>query len=709
MRPRDLPFTDGSYPVSRQIYPTLLVTSLVLAVVVCFHPSIGEELLSLAGIDLPCGTQQRAQAEEPQYTPIPTVPSARYEVVPRPPVEPTSSVRPASWPAPANVEVSGAPANQAGDAGTYYPPGSYGAQPAEPYPETSAGTVPYGSTPSAPSARPGGTVPPGYSPPNSGAVPQTHAPAEPHWDRNLSTGGNPYRRWEPPASSERTYSAWGRESAEAHPPYQQWDPPNAASYGIPPTAAGGQIPERQTGPSASEPRYGNPGSIPPEASAPGPYADAPAAQPSRYGVPAPPQDLGTGPGTTRYAPSTPPVTEAAASAIASIPRYADNGSNPNALPPPPVSPEDPSVTGVPPAGTGATASPWPQPQSPHGAGDQPPAIASPPAEPFEGAEILARVGSEPVLCSEVIAPVNDLINRNRDQIPEEQIPQVKRMFLKKHLQTVINTKLIYLDAKRKIPEEAMPNVRDQLIDYFYAHQVPEMMKVAKANTREELDAYLQTLGSSLQREQDSAIESLLAQQWLIQQTEVESRVTHEQMLAYYHDHIEEFSFPAKARWQQLTVRVADYPSQRDAYAAIAQMGNLVMDGTPFEQVAQAHSTGPTAKDGGLRDWTTQGSLVSKKLDHALFGLPVGTLSPVLEDDTTFHIVRVLERTEAGREAFVDAQVDIRKKIQEQRIRSAREEYLAKLRKETRVTTVFDNDPTGPEVAQEPAPTTPYRY
>ena len=38
------------------------------------------------------------------------------------------------------------------------------------------------------------------------------------------------------------------------------------------------------------------------------------------------------------------------------------------------------------------------------------------------------------------------------------------------------------------------------------------------------------------------------------------------------------------------------------------MGNDVLNGRPFEEVAKESSEGPTAYNGGLYDWTTQGSL-----------------------------------------------------------------------------------------------------
>ncbi len=355
----------------------------------------------------------------------------------------------------------------------------------------------------------------------------------------------------------------------------------------------------------------------------------------------------------------------------------------------------------------APYSPYPRQE---GGGEPIPSDPDQDAEPFERAEILARVGSEVILRSELIAMVNAVIEQNRERISDSQLEQVRRNFLKQRLPSAIDGKLVYLDAKRHIPAEVMPGIRSQLTEYFYREHIPMMYEAYGVKNREELEARLEAFGSSLERERESTIEQSLAQQWLAQQTEVESKVTHEQMLAYYHDHIEEFSFPAKARWQQLSVRIADFSSREEAYAAIGRLGNLVLDGAPFEQVAREHSKGPTAGEGGRRDWTTRGSLVSQTLDQAIFGLPVGAMSPIIADEGSLHIVRVLEREDAGRESFVDAQVSIRKKIQQRRKQNAVEEYLAKLRSETRITTAFDGDDL-PEasLARDGIGDTPYRY
>ena len=90
-----------------------------------------------------------------------------------------------------------------------------------------------------------------------------------------------------------------------------------------------------------------------------------------------------------------------------------------------------------------------------------------------------------------------------------------------------------------------------------------------------------------------------------------------------------------------------------------------------------------------RYWTSKGSLVCEQLDQALFGLPPGRLSPIIEGANGFHIVRVIEREEAGVTPFLEAQVEIREKIRRRRTREQLQAYLDRLREEIPVWTIFD--------------------
>jgi parvulin-like peptidyl-prolyl isomerase len=200
---------------------------------------------------------------------------------------------------------------------------------------------------------------------------------------------------------------------------------------------------------------------------------------------------------------------------------------------------------------------------------------------------------------------------------------------------------------------------------------------------------------------------------------INEEVSPDEMIEYYRAHLADYEFPTQARWEELAVRKDRFKDPADAYAELAKMGNEVwqrragqpvaesapsgattyfsaslqntakpLKGAAFADVATAKSDGFTSKNGGLHDWTTKGALQCKAIDEALFTLQVGQLSPIIDSGPMFHIVRVLERKEAGREAYTDVQADIRDKLKDERMQVEVEKYLARLRSEARIWTVF---------------------
>ena len=80
--------------------------------------------------------------------------------------------------------------------------------------------------------------------------------------------------------------------------------------------------------------------------------------------------------------------------------------------------------------------------------------------------------------------------------------------------------------------------------------------------------------------------------------------------------------------------------------------------------------------------------MSKTLDEAIFGLPVGELSPIIEDEQGLHIVRVIERKEAYRTPFIEAQAEITELLRGERVQKQLNEYVSRLKKETPIWTVY---------------------
>jgi len=311
--------------------------------------------------------------------------------------------------------------------------------------------------------------------------------------------------------------------------------------------------------------------------------------------------------------------------------------------------------------------------------------------PIESCQIVARVGGEVVLACEVMVGWKNFLEENGSRIPPSQLETVRRQFMQSQLQRVIETKLLYSDARRVIPKDNFPKVEKTLGEQFEADRLPQLYKSTKTTGLNDLEERLHAMGTSLAQQKRSFIESVLAQQWLRQQVRSNPDITHDALWTYYQAHLADYEYKAKARWEDVVARFDRFPSKQAARRAIIAWGNLMWYGrATLADVARKYSQGVTADEGGYHDWTTQGSLRSSVVDQAIFRLPVGKLSRILEDDKSFRIVRVLEREPAGRTPFDQAQPDIRQQIRKGQTKSQFKEYLADLRSKTPVWTIFDN-------------------
>jgi len=331
-----------------------------------------------------------------------------------------------------------------------------------------------------------------------------------------------------------------------------------------------------------------------------------------------------------------------------------------------------------------------------------PAPRQPVVEIFKPGQIVAWVGDQPIQAGDLTPMIEQGLASELAKLPPEaieaqkdQLEALRETWLKQALEGAIATKLLYLDFLRSLPadkrDEVLPNVTKQVEEEFYSKQLPAMVERAKLASPTELEAELRKYGSSIKHQKRAFVEQTLGYSMLAQNIDRNPEVTHQEMLDHYRKNAEEFEIAAKVRWEKLTVRFDRFTTKGEAWEAITNMGNEVLRGAPLPAVAKRHSQGVDVQDGGYHDWTTRGSLASEVLDNAIFTLPVERLSERLEDKRGFHIVRVKERRDAGLVPFVEAQVEIKKKLRKEKRDKQKAERVARVKKEIHVWTIFDQD------------------
>lgn len=308
---------------------------------------------------------------------------------------------------------------------------------------------------------------------------------------------------------------------------------------------------------------------------------------------------------------------------------------------------------------------------------------------LEMTTVVARVGPEVILAGDVCASVREQMAENVDKIPVGQAEMAASMFLKQSISNAVDRKLLFLETKRRfVDEEQTKKIYETIDEDFEKSQLKPLLRRYGAANRAELESMLAARGTTMEREKQNYRELALASEAIKEATKKDEEITHDDMISYYHDHATDFDRAARAHWHQLFVSRLE-KSALEAKNKIAWMGNQVQSGQSWAAVAKHHSDDASAVEGGDRGWTTKDSLKSQTLNTALFTLPLGAMSPILEDELGWHIIRVVEREEGGRVPFEEAQQEIREKIKEQRRRNRVQNYVEVVRQKTKVWTIFD--------------------
>jgi parvulin-like peptidyl-prolyl isomerase len=306
---------------------------------------------------------------------------------------------------------------------------------------------------------------------------------------------------------------------------------------------------------------------------------------------------------------------------------------------------------------------------------------------FNPGELIAVVGSERILAGDMAVFIERIIDKNRERLrtasDEENLRnQLTRQVLRQYVEIKAMYQEFFRDIVGTAPPKEIEDMKKQVTSkagkVFFEKQVPEMLKKYNATDLRELEEKLAAKSLSLSTLRSQFIEQVLSSELERKYVPNQYEISRQELLDEYHkaENQEAWKVPSRARWRQLTIRFNKHDSRQEVEQLIKTLGNeIFLGGKSFEAVAKQSSEGHTAAEGGLYDWTNQGSLRSKPLDEAIFSLELRKLSKVIEDDIGMHIIEVLEREEGHTKDFTEAQSELRTQLSDNR----RDEETRKLR------------------------------
>jgi len=148
------------------------------------------------------------------------------------------------------------------------------------------------------------------------------------------------------------------------------------------------------------------------------------------------------------------------------------------------------------------------------------------------------------------------------------------------------------------------------------------------------------------------------------------QVSVEEIKAYYDSHPEEFRRPAMVRFRQIVTRTREEADNLQK--------RLLQGGDMAATVAQSFKV-PMSAGSSEAGWFAEGDL-DESIEKAVFSLPVGRVSGVVESPYGFHIIEVLGRKPEGVLSLPEAMTGIEAKLHSERLEAFYSEWLRDLRK-----------------------------
>ncbi|WP_417384915.1 peptidylprolyl isomerase [Gimesia sp.] len=310
-------------------------------------------------------------------------------------------------------------------------------------------------------------------------------------------------------------------------------------------------------------------------------------------------------------------------------------------------------------------------------------------EELKDSTVVAMVNGTPLFVSDILGVYEFQLKQAEQRMEPEEYQKLRTALVKRDLKSHIDRQLLIHEMKTTLKKEQLEMLQEHLDKAFEEERVPELQKSVGAGSPQELEEKLNQQGRSLYYEKELFTKQQSALQFMAVKAKAKNDFSREEVLARYKSNIQDYAYPAKARWQRIRISYAKHGGKDKAVGVLDEVIHKLQAGEDFGALAEKYSDGPRAEKKGQWGWTGRGSLAESDVEEALFQLPIGQTSQVFETDNSFQIVKVLDRKEAGHTPFADVQEKLEQSmINDSRMKATRE-TLDKLYKKAIIESMFE--------------------
>jgi peptidyl-prolyl cis-trans isomerase C len=301
-------------------------------------------------------------------------------------------------------------------------------------------------------------------------------------------------------------------------------------------------------------------------------------------------------------------------------------------------------------------------------------------DPIKATGPVATVDGEQIPASEFNKEIERIIASG---LPPAMLGQVSSKIVEK----LVDRYLIDAEIEEneiKVSDEEMDEKLSEIREQFA--QASEQM-----GSETSLEALTQQLGISADELRDSIRQSIAIEKLLVKRGM--DTPSDEKVRKFYEDNKSRFERPEEVHARHILIQVKKDADQT-AWDAAKKKAEMIQkeaskDDVDFAELAKNKSEGPSASQGGDLGFFPRGRMVPE-FEKVAFSMKPGDISEPVRTAFGWHVIKVVERHEAGPVPFEEVSEDLAAQMKNQAVQEALVAFLDELRKDATIEIHSDN-------------------
>lgn len=274
---------------------------------------------------------------------------------------------------------------------------------------------------------------------------------------------------------------------------------------------------------------------------------------------------------------------------------------------------------------------------------QPPALTEQPARAVPIDRVIAIVGTEPILLSEVEGMAQQMALRDGVPYPTDSAARMKAV--REALEEFIDIRVVVAAAKKakvEVDETQLSTQLDAQVQAIRA-QFPNDSVLRVALRRQGFASMEAFRSLQMDRMRDSVLAARYRQNLQQDGKFPHAPITEAEITEFFNANRSQFG----RNLGGVTFRQIVIPLQASAAAKLAarakadSLRSAIEAGASFDSVAKKYSDDPSSREnGGDLGWWRRGGGLVPEFERWIFALPAGAMSPVFETQYGYHVARV---------------------------------------------------------------------